>query len=76
MEDVAVPNEIVNRSASPYAPLNQISFKNVTSPNAKGQPTPAPVTTFGVVTLPSFNKISAGKLPSAVVTIRNLIRGN
>jgi len=69
-------NHPVNLTNIPYPTYNDVVFPNTVSQNARGRPTPIPLTTFGNVTIPAFNKMAANKLPSAVMVIRGLIRGN
>jgi hypothetical protein len=71
-----IQNPIPKSTRSAYQPVDNVIFPNVVSPNAQGRATPIPVTNMGNTSLPSFNKIAAGKLPSASVIIRSLIRGN
>lgn len=66
----------INKTNSAYPGYHHVVFPPVLSANANGNATPIPRNTFGDISLPTFNKITAGKLPSAAVTIRNLIRGN
>lgn len=69
-------NPIALSSRSAYQPVDNVHFPNVVSPNAMGRATPIPVTNMGNTSLPTFNKVAAGKLPSASFIIRSLIRGN
>lgn len=59
-----------------YPPIMYTSWNNQTAPNALGHATPIPETMYGNISLPTFNKVTAAKFPSAAVVIRNLIRGN
>lgn len=66
----------INTTRNPYPTYAQVQFPNVVSPNARGQATPIPLTTYGNITIPDFSKIAGNTLPSAVTVIRGLIRGN
>jgi len=66
----------INRTNNAYPTYAGVGFINVTSPNAMVRPTPITVTTYRNITIPEFNKKAANSLPSAVMVIRGLIRGN
>jgi len=69
-------NHPINLTSIPYPTYNDVVFPNTVSPNARGRATPIPLTTYGNTTIPQFNKAAANAIPSAVMVIRGLIRGN